>query len=120
VQAHGEASGRWFEGHVHVLRQNEVGLRFHTTFGGWSETKLYNIRFKLNRIVLRRQHQALDSAFEEDRVLFPEARHARRIEYTRKITPYNPLIASNERQMDAVKSIVHQGPGGVPFIVFGP
>ncbi|RXW22216.1 hypothetical protein EST38_g3643 [Candolleomyces aberdarensis] len=120
VQVQSERSGRWFEGHVHVLRQNEVGLRFHTTFTGWSESKLYDIRFKLNRIVLRRQHQALDSAFEEDRVLFPEARHAGAIEYTWKIAPYNPLIASNECQMDAVKSIVHQGPGGVPFIVFGP
>jgi hypothetical protein len=58
-------SGHWYEGHVHVVRQSEVGLVFHPSFGGWSASQRYTVRFQLNRIVMRRQHQALDSAFEK-------------------------------------------------------
>lgn len=48
-----------------------IGLVFHSSFGGWTASPRYTVRFKLNRIV-RRQHQALDSAFEEDSPLpFP-------------------------------------------------
>ena len=114
------ASGHWYEGHVHVVRQSEVGLVFHSSFGGWTSSQRYNVRFKLNRIVMRRQHQALDSAFEEDRVLFPAQEHVEEVSITRRLSFINPLIAGNPRQREAVQTIVHQQPGAPPFVVFGP
>lgn len=125
VQRQDAPSGQWFEGHVHVVRQSEVGLCFHSSFSAWSPSQKYNVRFKLNRIVLRRQHQALDSAFEEDRIFFPLQKH---LSHTTSLGAsqnpglayYNPLIGSNERQSLAVKSIASLPAGSAPFIVFGP
>ncbi|KAF6757614.1 RNA helicase [Ephemerocybe angulata] len=125
VQRQDAPSGQWLEGHVHVVRQSEVGLCFHSSFSAWSLSQKYNVRFKLNRIVLRRQHQALDSAFEEDRIFFPLQKH---LSHTTSLGAsqnpglayYNPLIGSNERQSLAVKSIANLPEGSAPFIVFGP
>jgi hypothetical protein len=51
-----------FEGHVHSIRKTEVGLRFHTSFNKINKGKRFHIRFKLNRLPIWRQHQALGSA----------------------------------------------------------
>jgi helicase MOV-10 len=124
LQPHSIKSGRWFEGYVHVVRKEEVGLRFHFSFQGWSETQRYNVRFKLNRFPLRRQHQALDSAFTARRVLFPAPGDLlTNPNLTRphiRITVFNDLIATNPRQLLAVNSILRQAPGSVPFVIFGP
>ncbi|KAF5329141.1 hypothetical protein D9611_013223 [Ephemerocybe angulata] len=128
--------GQWFEGHVHVVRQTEVGLRFHYNFDrlAWSEGRRYNVRFKLSRIILRRMHQAMDSAYAEDRVLFPEWKHVPRglraedeedredrlEDEWRTLHCYNPLIKDNTRQADAVNAIIRQPPGSAPFVLFGP
>ncbi|KAF8869389.1 AAA domain-containing protein [Infundibulicybe gibba] len=96
VQAAGTTTGRWFEGHAHVVRKEEVGLRFHSSFSGWSAQQKYTVHFKLNRIPMQRQHQALDAAFTQDRM-------------------HNPLIATNPPQIRAVQSIVSQPPGSVPL-----
>ncbi|KAF7966507.1 hypothetical protein HWV62_21353 [Athelia sp. TMB] len=112
-------TGRWFSGHVHFVHMESVGLRFHSSFS-WSAGQKYNIRFKLNRIPLRRQHQALDTAFTQDRVLFPEPKHVQAPFPPRALTIVNKLIATNPNQLMAVKGIVNQQPGSVPFIVFGP
>jgi helicase MOV-10 len=123
VQMHGGQPGLWYEGGVHVVRKSEVGLRFHASFRGWSKTQQYKIRFKLNRYPLRRQHQALDTAFAQDRLLLPlNARVSilRANNPDLRIRCHNPLIASNPSQLQAVSSIVQQQPGSVPFIVFGP
>ncbi|KAH6909397.1 RNA helicase [Coprinopsis sp. MPI-PUGE-AT-0042] len=121
VQKVDAPAGHWFEGHVHVVRRDQVGLCFHTSFAGWTRVQRYNIRFKLNRIVLRRQHQALDSAFEEDRVLFPLQEHVLSMPYRRsRLVYFNSLISGNEPQVRAVSNIVHLPPGSPPFVVFGP
>ncbi|KAF7291968.1 RNA helicase [Mycena indigotica] len=116
--------GRWFEGGVHVVRQQEVGLRFHGSFKNASSTDRYSVRFKLNRYPLRRQHLALDSAFSEDRVLFPDAGHHLSMAYptiaSANIKVFNPLIAANAPQLQAVVSITKRPVGSVPFIIFGP
>jgi helicase MOV-10 len=82
------------------------------------------VHFKLNRYPIRRQHQAMDTAWAEARILFPEEDHVRSL---RRVDParrplrlYNRLIASNPPQLQAVASVLHQEPGSVPFIVFGP
>lgn len=72
---------------------------------------------------MRRQHQALDTAFAFDKVLFPQRAHVLPLVSHRgviPIKPSNPLIATNPPQLQAVTSIVLQQPGSAPFAVFGP
>ncbi|KAG5651196.1 hypothetical protein H0H81_009525 [Sphagnurus paluster] len=124
VQKKGAQQGHWFEGGVHNVRKEEVNLRFNNSFGGWSRDQLYNVRFKLNRYPMRRQHQALDSAFAEERLLFPLPDHLSTRPYPKqnevRLRPVNPLIGMNPPQLQAVISIVKQPPGSLPFVIFGP
>jgi hypothetical protein len=124
VQQQGAIDGRWYEGHVHVLRQAEVGLCFHGSFDRQPEGRRFHVRFKLNRIPLQRQHQALDSAFVEDRVLFPLPVHLEpgpvATPSTASIRLYNNLISGNPPQLQAVASIRNLAPGSPPFVLFGP
>jgi hypothetical protein len=124
VQQLGAIDGRWYEGHVHVLRQAEVGLCFHGSFDRQPEGRRFHVRFKLNRIPLQRQHQALDSAFIEDRVLFPFPMHLEPGPVATPSTPsirlYNNLILNNPPQLQAVISIRNLAPGSPPFVLFGP
>ncbi|KAJ3904549.1 P-loop containing nucleoside triphosphate hydrolase protein [Lentinula edodes] len=115
--------GHWYEGGVHVVRRDEVGLRFHRSFVASAGERFF-VRFKLNRFPMRRQHQALDSAFSQDRVLFPGKLHLSK-SIPRTIGPstlrwYNTLIAGNPPQKQAVLSITYREPGSMPFIIFGP
>ncbi|KAJ4467007.1 RNA helicase, partial [Lentinula aciculospora] len=116
-------SGDWYEGGVHVVRKEEVGLQFHPSFVA-SPSEKFLVRFKLNRYPMRRQHQALDSAFSQDRVLFPTKLHSSKtIPRTNASTIlrwYNPLIARNPPQKQAVLSIAYREPGSTPFVIFGP
>jgi helicase MOV-10 len=120
VQKQGETVGHWFEGRVHVLHKEEVGLRFHGSFG-WTAAQRYNVRFKLNRIPMQRQHQAMDSAFSQARVLFPSKTQLPRTPYARTgLQLFNPILATNPPQLQAVNAITHQAPGSAPFVIFGP
>lgn len=120
VQMHGNLSGQWYEGTVHFVRRESVGLRFHSSFQGWSKSQQYNIRFKLNRIPLRRAHQALDTAFTQARILLPLQSHVQPQTMRPPFRVLNPIIATNAPQLAAVTSIVKQKPGDVPFVIFGP
>jgi helicase MOV-10 len=121
VQKVGATAGHWYEGGVHLVRKEEVGLRFHSSFGGWTKEQKYNVRFKLNRYPMRRQHQALDTVFSPDRILFPIESHIQRYEYpSPSIKVYNQLIATNPPQLKAIASILAQKPGAAPFAIFGP
>ena len=124
MQDQNASDTRWFEGHVHVVRQAEVGLCFHSSFGRYNEGRQFHVRFKLSRIPLRRQHQAMDTVFMEDRVLFPVLSHLPvgdvRTKRDVSLKLYNALLSKNEPQVQAVVSIVALPPGSAPFIVFGP
>lgn len=122
VQRQGtEDHGRWFEGHVHVLRKEEVGLCFHSSFPVPPAGQRHNVRFKLNRIPLQRQHQALDTAFVSERIFFPKQVHIAGLQPPRMpLTPYNRLVGQNIPQMTAVRAITYRPAGSVPFVVFGP
>jgi helicase MOV-10 len=116
---------RWFEGYVHIIRRDEVGLCFHTNFGRtFSPKATYRVRFKLNRIPVRRQHMAMDTAFNEGRVLFPQVDHLLtspiETQKTFPIKVVNPLIDENPPQLQAVISILSSRPGSPPFVIFGP
>jgi helicase MOV-10 len=124
VQERGGPAGRWFEGHVHIVRETEVALRFHGSFKDYAPGRQFHVRFKLNRIPVRRQHQAMETAFNEDRVLFPLVKHLPSggppSASKSALQVYNTLISSNEPQLQAVVSVVAQHPGSLPFIIFGP
>ncbi|KIY47324.1 P-loop containing nucleoside triphosphate hydrolase protein [Fistulina hepatica ATCC 64428] len=121
VQSVNGPQGRWFSGRVNVVRREEVGLCFDPSFR-WTLNQRYNIRFKLNRFPLRRQHQALSDVFDEERVVFPKSVHIPGLApgafSVRRLK--NSHIRSNERQLQAVQSILHLPKGSLPFVVFGP
>lgn len=121
VQRHGANSGKWFEGRVHYVHKEIVGLMFHKSFSNPDKNQRFDVRFKLNRHPLRRQHQALGSTFTPEHLLFPLQLHVHtRTEDATVITPHNRMLANNSRQLDAVSAIVNNPPGSVPFVVFGP
>ena len=122
MQERGGIAGRWFDGHVHIVRETEVALRFHGSFRDYAPDRLFHVRFRLNRIPIQRQHQALDAVFTDDRVLFPLVRHlpSSGPPSAPRLQLYNTLISSNECQLQAVVSVVAQRPGSLPFVIFGP
>lgn len=124
VQPSGSQQGRCFEGWVHVARLNDVGLGFHPSFKPTNGQR-FNVRFKLNRIPLRRQHQALGAlAKSPGRFLFPtDAEIGLKAIPTvsdLSLVPFNPLIADNAEQLQAIRCILRLQKGAAPFIVFGP
>ena len=124
MQEQGGTAGRWFEGHVHIIRETEVALRFHGSFKVYAPGRKFDIRFKLNRIPVQRQHHAMDAVFTEDRVLFPVVRHLPSggppSVPKSALKVYNTLISRNGPQLQAVVSVVAQPPGSLPFVIFGP
>ncbi|KAK1217312.1 hypothetical protein PQX77_020052 [Marasmius sp. AFHP31] len=121
VQRNGSAQGHWFEGGVHVVRREEVGMKFHRSFIA-NPSDRFLVRFKLNRYPVCREHQALDTAFVQERVLFPGPEHLRRGAIPRGmgVRTYNSTIATNPRQLQAVISLARAPAGSIPFVIFGP
>ncbi|KAJ1310105.1 hypothetical protein OPQ81_006853 [Rhizoctonia solani] len=109
----------WYIGYVHVVRKDEVGLRFARHFLPPVGTR-FDIRFCLNRVPILRMHQALATAFAEPRVLFPAITHEKRQLTIGNLRSINSLITQNPPQLLAVKSIMGLPPGSPPFIIFGP
>ena len=89
-----------------------------------SRQQRFSVRFKLNRYPIRRQHQAMDTVFEQDRILFPTTAHVGAIALPNVLGVrrgiYNPDIASNRAQLQAIASILGLPAGSPPFCVFGP
>lgn len=108
---------------MHVVRKEEVGMKFGRGFPMYTPSQRYRARFRLNRYPLRRQHQALDSAFAPARLLFPTTGDI--LDDVRP-TPgaglriYNKLIAQNPPQLQAVTSIMRAPAGSPPFALHGP
>lgn len=123
VQPVGSDPGHWFQGFVHFVHALQVGLRFNTSFKH-NNTQRYVVRFKLNRIPLRRQHQALNTVLHSERILFPVAGNIVQITIpspdTIRQRIHNRLIAANPSQLQAVATIANQSPGSPTFVVFGP
>ncbi|KAG9044287.1 hypothetical protein FS837_008417 [Tulasnella sp. UAMH 9824] len=115
---------QWFEGRVHVVREKEVGLRFHARFA-YREGELCEARFTVPRIPLRRMHFAINSEFSPDKILFPDSTHITGLRRpssreTEQINTFNPLVASNPAQLQAVAAILNRPAGAVPFVIWGP
>jgi hypothetical protein len=108
-----------------VLR---MSLRLPTAFSLDQDTQ-FVLRFRHNRITLRRQYHALTTSFPPSRrLLFPSVsdikpkRHLSRADiYELKFRHLaNRRIRDDPQQLQAVVSILGQTKGSVPFIVYGP
>ena len=114
----------WYEGRVHEVHAYHISLYFSDSFSMFRGTR-FDVRFKLNRLTLRRMHQALTNKYDPPRLLFPGPEHIQgRVRVTPRqiagITPFNRAVGGDEEQMETVAAIVNQKPGSVPFVVFGP
>lgn len=109
---------------MHQVHQNHVSLRFGDEFSTYKGRK-FDVRFTLNRLPLRRMHQALTNESRQARLLFPEAKHVapkRRCsdDQLAAIVPINRLIGEDHEQLETVAAILNRPKGSVPFVVFGP
>lgn len=114
----------WFEGYVHRVHERTVDLRFHSSFNSYPGQK-YFVRFDLNRLTFRRMHQALNTAFNAPRILFPSREHLGHLKLPtehqlNEIRFVDRKISGNPPQRLAVAAILHRIRGGVPFVVYGP
>jgi helicase MOV-10 len=112
------------QSHLAVLK---MSLRLPTDFD-LQQGALFVLRFRVNRITLRRQHHALASLSTGNlpcRLLFPSAadigpsQHLSRVEID-NLELANGYIRDDEQQLRTVVSILEQPQGSVPFIIFGP
>ncbi|RDX46185.1 P-loop containing nucleoside triphosphate hydrolase protein [Lentinus brumalis] len=122
-EANAPASGRTYEGFVHTVRLDEIRVSFHKSFN--AAGRLFNVCFQLNRVPLRRQHQALSvQTPAHQRLLFPKPTQAGLTQALGPrdfpITPFNDAISANPAQLQGVKSIVNIKPGAAPLNIYGP
>jgi helicase MOV-10 len=124
VKHYGSTGDRWFEGYVHQVEMSAVLLRFSPKFHSYKGAR-YHVRFELNRLVYRRMHQGLNTAFKEDRVLFPASHHTANLLLPSQadmdqLRLTDRKIEQNRPQVEAITAIVNRPAGSVPFVVFGP
>jgi len=112
----------------HHLAVLKVSLRLPADFDLYKGTK-FELRFRQNRITLRRQYHALTAALAPPRRLsFPsvsDIKPMRRlgraeIDNLKFRQLINRDIRDDSQQLQAVISILEQPPGSVPFIIYGP
>lgn len=86
----------------------------------------FRLRFRHNRIILRRQYHALASSHSHQRrLLFPSTSDVKPIRplpkaEVDKLSLVNENIREDKQQLHAVVSILQHPKGTVPFIIFGP
>jgi helicase MOV-10 len=123
VKLHSGPSTDWYKGCVHEVHVDHVSLRFSSNFSTY-RGKMFDVRFVLNRLPLRRMHQALLKNIDLIRLLFPRADHVRGGVVTEDqldtINPINRSIGGDFEQLMTVAAIVHLPPGSMPFVIFGP
>ncbi|KAH8992655.1 P-loop containing nucleoside triphosphate hydrolase protein [Lactarius akahatsu] len=112
----------FLRGNLTVLK---ISLRVPTSF------KLYRgaiflLRFRLNRITLRRQYRALSSSLAHfRRFFFPSPSDIKQIQPLSmagiaELPLVNENIREDDQQLQAVISILQEPKGSVSFIIFGP
>jgi helicase MOV-10 len=87
----------------------------------------FALRFRLNRVTLRRQYHMLATiSTPQRRLLFPSVSDIKPIE--RRLSRaeiddlqlFNESIRDDEQQLQTVISLLQQPKGTVPFIIYGP
>ncbi|KAH7334376.1 P-loop containing nucleoside triphosphate hydrolase protein [Rhizoctonia solani] len=109
-----------YGGFVTEVQRSDVIMQLHGEFPHVVNQE-WEVRFTVNRLVLRRMHDAISKTTSgSERLVFPGESHKKRR------VPLPPRLSidrrfdSNERQRQAVEQIVGLGPGDIPFIIFGP
>jgi helicase MOV-10 len=105
----------------------KMSLRLPTNFDV-QQGALFVLRFRVNRITLRRQYHALASLSTGNipcRLLFPSSADIGPIQHLSRAEIYNLDLANgnirdDDQQFRTVVSILEQPQGSVPFIIFGP
>ncbi|KAG8690762.1 hypothetical protein FRC08_010427 [Ceratobasidium sp. 394] len=105
-------------GFVTEVQQSDLILRMHESFPSVSN-QLWDVRFTVNRLLLRRMHDAVNKAGPHERILFPNPFH-KKVGGSRSSPRLDRKVASNFQQSLAVRHILAQPAGDVPFIIFGP
>ena len=112
----------------HRLAVLRMSLLLPPDFNLFSGTQ-FVLRFKHNRITLRRQYHALTTSFPPPRrLLFPSVSDIKSNQNLSGTEIYNlkfrhlvnRRIRDDPQQLQAVVSILGQPKGSVPFIVYGP
>jgi helicase MOV-10 len=105
----------------------KLSLRLPTEFTLQPHAQLI-LRFRLNRITLRRQYHALASLSHGNipcRLLFPSVADIGPMQRLSRaeidnLELVNKRIRDDDQQLRTVVSILEQPQGSVPFIIFGP
>ena len=105
----------------------KVSVRLPTEFT-LQQGALFILRFRVNRITLRRQYHALASLSPGNipcRLLFPSAADIGPMQRLSRaeidnLELVNETILDDDQQLRTVVSILQQPQGSVPFIIFGP
>ena len=110
------------QGRAAVLK---MSLKLPTDFNLYPGAQ-FILRFRLNRITLRRQYHALASfSTSLRRLLFPSAVDIRPMQHLPRseidnLDLVNENIRDDDQQLQTIVSIIRQPKGTVPFIIFGP
>ncbi|KAK3919161.1 Putative helicase mov-10-B.1 [Frankliniella fusca] len=110
-----------YEGFIQRIDNNYVCLGLHDKFVEEYTNQPVEVRFKVNRSVLKSMHRALYMiAFHNaSHLLFPvkESKPAQQP----PLRPwFNSNIGKNPQQQAAVRNIVHNSSQNSPYLVFGP
>ena len=112
----------------HHLAVLKMSLRLPPAFD-LSQHARFVLRFRHNRITLRRQYRALITSFPPPRrLLFPSVSDIKLKQHLSRAETYNlkfrhlidRRIRDDPQQLRAVVSILEQPKGSVPFIIYGP
>jgi helicase MOV-10 len=104
----------------------KMSLRMPTVFNNRYQGVPFLLRFRHNRITLRRQYHALATSFPPPhRLLFPsvsDIKPMRRLSRAEvEVLKFvNRNIRNDPQQLQAVISVLEQPKGSVPFIIYGP
>jgi len=112
----------------HHLAVLKMSLRLPPAFN-LSQRPRFVLRFRHNRITLRRQYRALITSFPPPRrLLFPSMSDIKPKQHLSRAEIYNlkfrhlinRRVRDDPQQLRAVVSILEQPKGSVPFIIYGP
>ncbi|KIP11927.1 hypothetical protein PHLGIDRAFT_124574 [Phlebiopsis gigantea 11061_1 CR5-6] len=124
VQHTGSVTDKCYQGRVHHVKGQMVHLRFNDGFSV-SHHATVDVKLILNRLPLRRMHQAVTSGFNVPRLLFPTEADCAPLRILAEMRLPNLHLADkgfqeNSEQLQAITAIVLRPPGSVPFVLFGP
>lgn len=112
----------------HHLAVLKMSLRLPASLGLYLGAQ-FALRFRHNRIRLRRQYHALIASFSPSRrLLFPSVSDIKpmrplsraEISNIKSHQLVNRNIRDDDQQLQAVVSILEQSQGSIPFVVYGP